>query len=370
MLNHNPPRNNFTENGKENNCSDSMLQNLLQDSSRTFAFTLEKLPQPLSKWLRAAYLGARIIDEVEDSPLAVDDKKHIMKRIPSIFRGAGEFEVSSLESMLRGLSEEKIQGYQKLISNISCVKSELGKFPATIQDIIRKYYDEMTEGLASRATQYIQTLEDHHRYCHYAAGTIGYMVTELTQEVGYFTVQQVRTKLMPFPDNWKLGVNPAHDFALGLQLTNDIRDLHKDVKEGIYRYPQDLLNQESLTYEKLLNTKEEDKENLEKAYKILKPQIEDAKQYILSANTWLDELPFSPIGLRQAWGDTLAMSAATLRTINTPAFFYNEEYRKISQEEVKCIDEKTRELTEKNKTMLPFLEHLFNDPVSKYDVDV
>lgn len=367
MWNPKPLRNTFTENGRGNDCSDSKLQNLLQESSRTFAFTLEKLPQPLSKWLGAAYLGARIIDEVEDSPLAVEDKKYIMKRIPSVLRGGAEFETSSLETLLKGLSEEKIQGYQKLLSNISCVRLELGKFPAKVQDIIRKCYDKMVEGLSNPATQNIQTLEDHHRYCHYAAGTVGYMVTELTQEAGYFTEQQVR-KLMPFPDNFKLGVNPAHDFALGLQLTNDVRDLHKDAKEGIYRYPQDLLKQESLTYEILLNAKEKDSENLKKAYKVLKSQINDARQYILSANTWLDELPFNPIGLRQAWGDTLAMSAATLRVINNHAFFYDEKYRKISQEEVKCIDEKTRELTEKNKTMLPFLEHLFDRPASDYNV--
>ncbi len=344
----------------------SRLQELLNESSRTFAFTLEKLPRNLYMWLGAAYLGARIIDEVEDSYLADSDKKHLMKRIPGVLRGGAKEEISSLEMLLVGSKQDKPAGYKELLSNIGFVQKVLSEFPSAVQDIIRRYYDEMADGLSNPGVQNIQTLEDHHNYCHYAAGVIGYMVSKITREAGYFDDENIK-RVMPNPSNRALGVNSAHDFGIGLQLTNDIRDLQKDAEQGIFRYPRELVEKQSLDYNRLVSLKESDKEELDRAYNnILKPQIEDAKKYIISANRWIEELPFNPAGLRQAWGDTLAMSAATLRAINTPKFFYDENYRKISREEVASIDAKVLELTQSKKGLLPFFEHLFERDVSSY----
>ena len=342
------------------------LQELLNKSSRTFAFTLEKLPKPLFAWLRAAYLGARIEDEIEDSDLADIDKKHLMKRIPGVLRGGSKEEISSLESLLVGPTQDKSEGYKELLSNIGFVQRALSEFPSAVQDIIRKYYDEMADGLSNPGVQNIQTLEDHHSYCHYAAGVIGYMVSELTREAGYFDEENIK-RVMPDPSNWALGINSAHDFGIGLQLTNDIRDLDKDTKQGIFRYPYELVEKQGFDYVKLVKLKESDKDELDNAYKnILKPQIEDAKKYIISANRWIDELPFNPAGLKQSWGDALAMSASTLRIIDTPRFFYDENYRKISREEIISIDAKVLELTQSKKSLLSFLEHLFEKDVSSY----
>jgi len=353
---------------EENNSDYNKLQELLNESSRTFAFTLEKLPRPLSMWLGAAYLGARIIDEVEDSGLASIDKGHLLKRIPGVLRGATKEEITSLETMLEGVKKDKTKGYRMLLGNLGFVQTALGGFPSKVQDIIRTYYEQMTEGLSNPRIQNIITLEDHHNYCHYAAGVVGYMVTELTKEAGYFSEEQARTKLMPSPNNWNLGVNSAHDFGVALQLVNNIRDFYKDAEEGIYRYPQQLFEKSSTTYDSLLKLQEKDKEVLDNAYKeILRPQIEDAKKYIFSADKWIEELPFSPIELRQSWGDALAMSAATLRMVNTPRFFYDPACRKISKDEVNTIDSKIVALTQQRKGIYGFLEHLFEKTAATYN---
>ena len=344
------------------------IRELLSKSSRTFAYTLAKLPKPLSMWLGAAYLEARIEDELEDSDLAQADKRHLMKRIPGILRGGSREEILSLEKLLVGPKQDKPEGYKELLSNIGFVQEALGEFPSAVQDIIRRYCDEMADGLSNPGIQNIQTLEDHHKYCHYAAGVIGYMVSELTREAGYFNDENVR-KVMPEHSDLTIGVNTAHDFGIGLQLTNDTRDLHKDAEQGIFRYPRELVEKQGLDYSKLVNLKESDKDELDKAYNhILVPQIEDAKKYIVSANQWIEELPFNPVGLRQSWGDALAMSAYTLRVINTPKFFYDKDFRKISREDVTSIDTKVLEIVQSKKSLLPFLEHLFIKDAPSYIV--
>ena len=73
-------RNNLIEpNGSNENLEFyQTLERLLDASSRTFAFTIAKLPKNLATWIGAAYLGARIIDEIEDSSLAQADKGYLM----------------------------------------------------------------------------------------------------------------------------------------------------------------------------------------------------------------------------------------------------------------------------------------------------
>ncbi|MBU0760190.1 MAG: squalene/phytoene synthase family protein [Nanoarchaeota archaeon] len=340
------------------------LQEILGAVSRTFAHTLAFLPSGIREWLTAAYLEDRVIDEIEDNPGVHQNYKDMMLRIPSVLRRGDESEVATLSTFLKGLTPTKPE-YRILLDNLPVVHSALRSFPECAQNTIEEYGIEMAIGLSSLKIREIRTLEDHHEYCHFAAGVVGFMITELMRSAGHFKDEDLRI-LMPRPEIRRIGANPAHDFGVGLQLVNDIRDLHEDYVAGGSKWPSELIEAEGLTVEDLINLKA-DGENVERAYRVLQVQLGDAKDYIMQAKTWIDRLPFEQGGVRRCWINTAALAAATCRAINTPAFYYDSGSRKITRGEVLEIDKKVVGTIQRNESPSALIGHLFEKPANEYE---
>jgi farnesyl-diphosphate farnesyltransferase len=205
--------------------------------------------------------------------------------------------------------------------------------PQSIQEIIIKLAKKMARGFLNKKIQKIQSLSDQNIYCYYAAGIVGYMITELFGERGYFDEAEV-SQMMPL----------GHDFGLALQKVNIIKDVAEDMKEKRFYWPKDLLQEHGLDYKTL--TKEK---NDRQALVVIKEMIKDVKHYFNRCLDYIERLPSNPEGLKIFCGDNLLMAIATLRGQVTTNIFKKEI--KIKREEVYAIDTAVTDYVKHRKSL-------------------
>ena len=342
---------------------------LMPKISRTFDYTIKELPEDLRKSSVVAYAFFRAIDCVEDSPLSHESKISLMNEIVATFSD-GISSAEALDERLFLINPKKKQ-YLELLRNYSRVVNASKILDRETIALISKYGRQMADGLSNPEIQRITTLENHHRYCHYAAAVVGYFITNDMWAKGYIS-DELLQKLMPSTDdnNPSVGKNPAHDLAVALQLTNNIRDLHDDYIDGIYRWPSSLLSARGLTYEDVVNP-EIPLDKLRLATGVLREQIDDAKRYFPSATSWIDDIPFQVHGkngddikgIKKSWGSALAFSAATLRKINTEQFFKDKSCRKINRKEIRKISKAVRGEIDSRRGVRSLIYNLFEDDI-------
>lgn len=342
-------RTNLRENDRDN-LKDALnfIETLLPEISRTFAFTVPKLPKDLCFDLTAGYTVCRVIDTIEDSAISSAEKKTAMRVFLEALKNPSNSKIKKLSFLLTKIRVSH-KGYQKLLNNLSNLFIVFKSFPRKVQEIVLKFSSEMADGFAVPEVQKIRTIEDQNRYCHYAAGVVGYMITELFSYRGYISNFQ-RSKLMPF----------AHCFGLALQKVNIIKDVFKDVAEGRKYWPEEIIRQHGLVYEDFF--KQSTKDNESKFEKVLNVLLKDAKNYIDSGVYYIDNLPYKPPGLRICCGDILMMAVATIRVVKESGL----EKRKIEREEVYAIDRIATKLAENKESFALFAEHLFCEPAYSY----
>lgn len=334
----------------------SFIDSMLGEVSRTFDFTLRKLPIVAQRPLVAKYGGYRFIDTVfDDLAIPHEEKTNTANEFLDCVRTSDIQRARNLEYQVSGLKVAN-PGYKKLIQNTSKIVNSFGMFENQIREHFVEYAGEMVQGFSDKRLQIISSIKQHHVYCYYAAAVVGRDATADLVQLRYIS-KDLEKKLCPEPGNWEVGINPTIDFGIALQLINDIRDLHDDTKNRIYRYPTDLLTANNLTYDQLNNPSTSE---LPRAYNVLETQLDDAKKYILSGVTWIDALPKEPYGLRESWTDALAFSAATCSKINTQKFFTDEEYRKIKREDVIAIDSKVTQIVMNKQSPKEFIKHLLD----------
>jgi len=314
---------------------------LMPKISRTFYLTLQSLPEDLRRDCLVAYAFCRAIDNQEDSRLKMKEKIDLMNETVSTFSNGDVKSARKLQRRLGAIGQKK-EGYLQLMKNYSRVVGASQVLGKNVTSIIAECGRQMIDGLSNPEIQRIETLDDHHRYCHYAAGVVGYFITKDLVVRGYIS-SKLAKKIMPstHDNNPFSGVNPAHDFAVALQLANNIRDYHDDYKNSIFRWPSDLLANNGLNYEELANPRLSGRK-LEKAVCVLTEQIEDAQKFFPAAAKWIDRIPYEARGkpksalkgIKKSWGSALALSVATLTKINSSEFFTDPTSRKLSKEEL------------------------------------
>lgn len=358
--------------------------------SRTFAFTIPKLPKEVSVDLLVAYSICRIIDTIEDSSLkiikigrkcptsvqrqelertlaytdrflgcqkchhkwrgfkpvtqkslatflCITKKKELMSNFISALKNGKGADIIKKE--LEFSLHDAPEGCISLFESIEALIRVFYSLPSSIKYSIIKCAEEMAEGFLNEDIQHIVTFEDQNRYCHYAAGIVGYMITEIFGYRGYLTKEKVE-KLLPL----------AHDFGLALQKVNIIKDVAKDMQEGRYYWPKNVLKKYGLSYTRL----KKPKINVEKQSRlqVLEELKKETQKYIEKGFDYIEQLPYEPSGIRIYCADNLLMAVSTLRILSSEKLFENEI--KISREMVYFIDNKVRSLTEQKLSLREF----------------
>lgn len=330
---------------------------------------MEDILQPyLSPMLK--YMGYRVVDTIDDIPsgtIANEDKRYFMRRAIEALVRSKHDTATSIQTFFSSGEVVSHEGYRTLMKNFSRLVKSFTLLRPELRDSFNRWALEMVDGFSDPSVNKdIRTFDDHIRYCHYAAGVVGFDMTEDLVNLG-FVNKDIGLKLMPDPENMELGVNPAHDFGVGLQLINDLKDYYDDCSAGIRRWPSDLFKVQGIGYDDLAHFPVSDG-NRAKGRIILEEQLAHAKPYLLASNTWIENLPKRPVGFRIAWGDALAFSAATWRVIaeGKDNYFTPEGKRKIDRKDIGCIHKTMVDLAYDKREISPFIVHLMEKPAEEY----
>lgn len=215
---------------------------ILPAVSRTFAINIRILKGDLHKSVLCAYLFCRIVDTAEDSEhLSHQQRASLLNSYMTMF-ATSSFETAKIREWVAnwGTLDTTVPEY-RLIANLQTVIEVFAQLPPQVQRIVQSCVVEMSDGMRATVTRKhllgeklftLADMADLENYCHYVAGTVGKMLTDL------FIYYQP-----DFPDDKSerlRTLGPA--FALGLQMTNIIKDCHSDYLRGWCYLPADLMN--------------------------------------------------------------------------------------------------------------------------------
>jgi len=324
------------------------LWKIFPSISRTFAYTIPKLPRKVALDLAVCYAVCRVIDTIEDTPIKHEERIILSKSFLNVLhtRNIDSSLVMECKQMFNSIPAE--MKYKRLLMIIPILNRILKMLPVPIQEIIIKVAKTMAMGFLNKRIQRIHTLSDQNKYCHFAAGIVGYMITEVFQERGYLSGESMKN-MMPL----------AHDFGLALQKVNIIKDVVPDIKEARFYWPKDLLKERNLTYMNLVHPKS--REQAQKSIEIVNLLVKDAKPYFENSINYIDKLPHSPEGLRIFCGDNILMAYATLREANSGKVFLNKA--KITREEVHNIDLEVTRLVRQRRSLASLAQRISVAPL-------
>ena len=212
---------------------------ILPKVSRTFAINIRVLKGELYRAVLVAYLFCRIVDTVEDAEdLSIDLRNRLLDEYMAFF------EAPTLDP--RRLSEwialfghlDPSDPQQRLIQNSLSVFAVFSDLPASTRAIMSDCVLEMTAGMKKTVNRQqsresfhsLQTMTDLEEYCYYVAGTVGIMLTKLF--IAYSKSLE--------PSAARKMADLQLSFALGLQMTNIIKDCSEDFSRGWCYIPADL----------------------------------------------------------------------------------------------------------------------------------
>lgn len=210
----------------------SLIDNLLQKTSRTFALSIPLLPDSLQHSVGVAYLLFRIVDTIEDElPCSIEERKRALLTIADRF----EEDPRILREVLGGLEfdSKSIQngGYTELLDCTSILVEAYETLDTKERSPIGFHLVRTCRGMASYLGRDLSdgSIEDLKEYCYIVAGIVGEMLTDL------FVAHDEH--LRPMLDALR---EDSTAFGEGLQLVNIIRDSADDVHAGRCYLPRSI----------------------------------------------------------------------------------------------------------------------------------
>jgi farnesyl-diphosphate farnesyltransferase len=207
--------------------------------SRSFAFVIDRLPEPLRREVQVAYLLFRLGDNIEDtSSLETDEKQRLLDRLLHCFRTGGSFATELAHHDVSGW-QALTEGERGLFGHADRVIDEFAGLGDDAREMLLDEAENMFRGMARfqsrRAVDGYMILQDENdldEYCYYVAGTVGDYLTHrfLARMDG---ISEARRK--------RILDNRRH-LALVLQTTNILRDVRDDHAHGHIFYPRSLFD--------------------------------------------------------------------------------------------------------------------------------
>jgi farnesyl-diphosphate farnesyltransferase len=284
---------------------------LLPRVSRTFALSVEALPDTLRVAVRTAYLLCRVVDSIEDEPALGRARRnelfHVFDRLlDDDTADEAEFEVLCVRASLGGALADG-----ELCRGAGAVFRALRALPPSQREVIRPHVLEMSAGMrayCARGTALrLADLEDLERYCYFVAGTVGNLLTALFEQ----TVPSL-------PDETRFALRDrAASFGLGLQMVNVVKDVAVDFSErGACFLPLRMAREQGLELERLL-----DPAMREAAVAVVRAVCARAREHLRRAEEYVALWPVAGDGgeagraVRLFCVVPLALALATLRSV-------------------------------------------------------
>jgi farnesyl-diphosphate farnesyltransferase len=205
----------------------TLIEQLLQQTSRTFALSIPLLPEPLRRQVGLAYLLFRIADTIEDEPGWDDDQRQAALRLMMATLDDPDFSTAVPEPP----DDLEHDGYRLLLRHGAEVVAAYRALRPEAREVIRRHLGRTVDGMVRSVAAPVsptdmQALRD---YCYAVAGIVGELCTEL------FVLREPR--LGPVRDEL---MELAPCFGEGLQLVNILRDEPADDAAGRRFLPRTL----------------------------------------------------------------------------------------------------------------------------------
>lgn len=200
-------------------------QQHLDQVSRSFAFCIRKLPQPLGRWIGLTYLVCRILDTIEDSnwpnfAAQAEMFSRFEKAVSDLQACDGlknwEAEFPPVKAAEKSLLHDSYLILRDLHELPSGVRQSVQDLVLSMSAGMRHFQKENKVGNSLRLT----SLGEVNQYCFFVAGLVGEALTRI--------VSSVEPK---FPATI-VNLLRAHHFGLFLQKVNILKDQVKDEEEG------------------------------------------------------------------------------------------------------------------------------------------
>ncbi len=206
----------------------SVIDDLLQRTSRTFALAIPLLPEPTRNQVGIAYLLFRIADTFEDAVLWTRERRlEALGRFVELL----DQDPTSAEALAgECLREPPLEhaGYRELLARMPLVLRDFGALPLPARVAIRRHFIRSVDGMKQfvrrsdeRNRLSLSDIDDLRDYCYSVAGIVGELLTEL------YLLD--RAELATFAEELR---NRAASFGEGLQLVNILKDAPRDAAEG------------------------------------------------------------------------------------------------------------------------------------------
>ncbi len=208
-----------------------LLGTILKQVSRSFYLTLKVLPRSVRRPIGLAYLFARAADTIADTALIcrADRLKYL-----EVFREAFRVgEAGRLRAISEALSTAQQNAAEReLLARFDEAFALLGTIDPVDQSMVRSLILTLTEGMVLDLASFpgedegrlvaLETRADLDRYTYYVAGCVGEFWTDIHMAHRLSLLGWDREAMA------RLGVR----FGKGLQMTNVLRDLPKDLRIG------------------------------------------------------------------------------------------------------------------------------------------
>lgn len=294
-----------------------LLRDILKGVSRSFYLTIRALPPGVRQPVAVAYLLARAADTIADTR-ALPPRERVERLLA--FRAELErtepFDEIRVEAVNRIVSGVRRPGggasaaETALLDSLGGVFFLLEQAPESDRARIRSVVVTLTQGMEldlatfpgedSGAVSALQSAEELDRYTYLVAGCVG----------GFWT--SVAMAHEPRLARWNAGrmSDLGVRFGKALQLTNVLRDIPRDLRNGRCYLPEPELASAGLTPDDLL-----DPANAGRARPVLTPWIRLALEHFDAAEAYLLATPSLCLRMRLAELWPILLGLATLEKL-------------------------------------------------------
>lgn len=304
----------------------------VQGVSRTFALTVDTLEEPMSSQICLSYLLCRVADTIEDAGhLAPDVRVRLLDTYDEALDPTSDVSVTQFRATIDEwvpAPADRTDDWQVVARSPRVWATFMDRFESVRQDVVPPVR-EMVGGMAAFTERHASTgglrlkdVRELEQYCHYAAGTVGTLVTNLL--TGAETAPKRSRRLY----------ETAEAFGLLLQLVNISKDVYDDytAENNVY-LPTEWLTAEGIDHETLL-----DPAYREPAARVVRRTASHARTFVRGAQTYVEAMPLTNGNTTTAWGVPFLLAIGTLRELaDRPEDALTENGVKLSRQEVEAV---------------------------------
>jgi farnesyl-diphosphate farnesyltransferase len=317
---------------------------MLRKVSRTFALSIEQLPQILRDSITASYLLLRVSDCLEDHGTMPPERKAELLRLWAKVLS----ETVSPETLINNIADLEDDDPEVYVAQHADQVIELvHKLPPDIQHAIIKHVNRTSMGMAwwQEHGPYVENEAALDDYMHQVAGRVGYLLTDIFAWYSPI-IRERKNQLMPL----------ARQYGLALQTVNVIRGMRKDYERGWVFVPRTFYEGVGLTRDSLFAP-----ENMDKAMQVVDMLANKAENHLWHGMSFITAFPRHQHRIRLACMWPLFFAVRTLAISRNNANVLLDE-AKMGRWQVKKIMRDTRFFGWSNHWLVRYYKYLARPP--------